>query len=132
MLSAALVMSGTVGIALGAAFVLLAPVFASEFTPLTADSLIWRPVIVGSGLTAAGLVTDQALVGLLRTDLNLGRNVVAALGRFVLLVGVVLVGWQAGNSAMVGSWSVALAHSLGALALVTVRGRQLGSAFPPA
>jgi O-antigen/teichoic acid export membrane protein len=132
MLSAALVLSGGLGMVLGAAFVVLAPLLSHEFAPLTADPLIWLSVIVGSGLTAAGLNMDQALVGLLRSDLQLLRNIVAACGRLLLLGGAVLIGWQAGNAAMLGSWSLALVLSLASLALLAAQRRQLGSAFPPA
>lgn len=132
MLSAALVLSGCLGMTLGAGFILLAPALSGEFAPLTADPLIWLSVMVGTGLTAASVNMDQALIGLVRSNLWLLRNVVAAVGRLALLVGVVLIGWQAGNSAMLGSWSFALALSLAALALLAMRRRQLGSAFPPA
>jgi O-antigen/teichoic acid export membrane protein len=132
MLSAALVLSGSLGAALGAIFVLLAPLLSSEFSPLIADPLIWLSMIVGTGLTAAGLNMDQALVGLLRSGLQLMRNVIAAGGRLLLVVGAVLAGWQAGNVAVLGSWTVALALSLAALALVAMRRGRLGSAWPPA
>jgi O-antigen/teichoic acid export membrane protein len=132
MLSAALVLSGSLGLALGAVFVLLAPLLSSEFSPLTGDPWIWLAMIVGTGLTSAGLNMDQALVGLLRSGLQLMRNVIAAGGRLLLLVGAVVGGWQAGNEAMLGSWTVALALSLATLALVAVRRRRLGSAWPPA
>jgi O-antigen/teichoic acid export membrane protein len=132
MLSAALVLSGGIGMVLGAAFVVLAPLLSHEFAPLTADPSIWLSVIVGSGLTAAGLNIDQALVGLLRSELQLLRNIVAACGRLFLLVAAVLLGWQAGNAAMLGSWSLALVLSLASLAVLAAQRRQLGSAFPPA
>ncbi len=132
MLSAALVLSGGIGVVLGALFVLLAPLISSGFAPLTADPLIWLSVILGTGLTAAGLNMDQALVGLLRTGLQLIRNIVAAGGRLLLLLGAVLIGWKAGNAAMLGSWSFALALSMAVLALVAIRRRRLRGAFPPA
>jgi O-antigen/teichoic acid export membrane protein len=132
MLTAALVLSGGLGVVLGAIFVLLAPLVSSEFAPLTADPLIWLSVILGTGLTAAGLNMDQALVGLLRTGLQLIRNIVAAGGRLLLLLGAVLIGWKAGNAAMLGSWSFALALSMAVLALVAIRRRRLRGAFPPA
>jgi O-antigen/teichoic acid export membrane protein len=132
MLSAALLLSGSLGAALGAVFVLLAPLISSEFAPLTADPMIWVSVIVGTGLTAAALNMDQALVGLLRSELQLMRNIIAAGGRLLLLVAAVLAGWQAGNSAMLGSWSLALALSLAALALLATRRRRLRHAWPPA
>jgi O-antigen/teichoic acid export membrane protein len=132
MLSAALLLSGSLGAALGAIFVLLAPLISSEFAPLTADPTIWVSVIVGTGLTAAALNMDQALVGLLRSELQLMRNIIAAGGRLALLVAAVLVGWQAGNSAMLGSWSLALALSMAALVLLAMRRRRLRHAWPPA
>jgi O-antigen/teichoic acid export membrane protein len=132
MLSAALVLSGGIGVVLGAIFVLLAPLISSGFAPLTADPLIWLSVILGSGLTAASLNMDQALVGLLRTGLQLIRNIVAAGGRLLLLLAAGLLGWGAGSPAMLGSWSLALALSFAALALIAIRRRRLRGAFPPA
>jgi O-antigen/teichoic acid export membrane protein len=132
MLSAAVIVSGGLGVALGAVFVVLAPLVSSGFAPLTADPLIWLSVILGTGLTAASLNMDQALVGLLRTGMQLIRNIVAAGGRLLLLVVSVLVGWTAGSSAMLGSWSFALGLSMAVLALIAIRRRRFRGAFPPA
>ena len=117
MLSAALLLSSGLGAVLGVAFVLLAPLLSDEFAPLVADPWIWLSVVVGSGLTAAGLNMDQALVGLLRSELQLVRNIVAAGGRLLLLLATVFIGSAAGSLAMLGSWSGALALSMAALAL---------------
>jgi O-antigen/teichoic acid export membrane protein len=132
MLSAALLLSTCLGMALGTGFVLLAAHFSTEFAPLTDDPLIGLAVIAGSGLTAAALNMDQALVGLLRSELQLVRNIVAAAGRLLLLIAAVLSGAAAGSLAMIGSWSVALALSMLALALLALRRGQLGSTLPPA
>jgi O-antigen/teichoic acid export membrane protein len=132
MVSAALLLSGGLGAALGAIFVLLAPVLSREFAPLTADPLIWLSVIVGCALTAASLNLDQALVGLLHSGIQLMRNIVAAAGRLLVLVGATLLGWRAGNAAMLGSWSLALGLSMAAVAILVIGRRRLRSAFPPA
>jgi O-antigen/teichoic acid export membrane protein len=132
MLSAALLLSSGLGAALGLAFVLLAPLLSDEFAPLVADPWVSLSVIVGSGLTAAGLNMDQALVGLLRSELQLVRNIVAAGGRLLLLLATAVAGSLAGSLAMLGSWSGALALSMLALALIALRRGQLRSAVPPA
>ena len=132
MLSAALLLSGGLGVVMGVIFVLVAPLLSGEFAPLTANPLIWVSVIVGSGLTAAGLNVDQALVGLMRSELQLVRNIVQAAGRLILLFAAVFIGWQTGIVAMLGSWVLALGVSLAILALIALWRRQLGTAFPPA
>lgn len=132
MLGAALIVSALLGGIIGAAFVLLAPLVSPEFAPLTSDAAVAVSVIVGSSLTAAGLNIDQALIGLLHPGLQLLRNVVAAGGRLALLIAGVLIGWQAGNDLMLGSWSLALFLSLAVLALLALQRGRLRSVFPPA
>jgi O-antigen/teichoic acid export membrane protein len=132
MLSAALIASAVLGGIAGAGFVVIAPLLSHEFAPLTTDPRVWISVIVGSSLTAASLNADQALIGLLHPGLQLLRNAVAAAGRLGLLSGAVLLGLQAGNAVMLGSWSVALVLSLALLALLALQRGRLGSAFPPA
>lgn len=132
MVSAALAISGGLGLALGATFVFLAPTISEEFAPMIADPLVGLAVVVGTALTAIGLNADLALVGLLHSELQLVRNIVAAVGRLLLVVASGLLGWQAGSAIMLGSWSLALALSLGVLVLVALQRGRLRSAFPPA
>lgn len=132
MITAALILSGGLGLLLGAAFVLLAPMISSEFAPMTQEPLVGLALVSGTALATVGLNADQALVGLLHSELQLMRNIVAAVGRLLLLLGASLIGWQAGRSIMLGSWSLALALSMGLLVLIALGRGRLRAAFPPA
>lgn len=132
MLSAALIISGGLGAAMGAVFVWLAPMISVGFRPLTSDPIIIVAVVVGSGLTAAAWNIDEALIGLFRSHLQLMRNLVSAVGRLGFLVVAVLVGVGAGSVVIVGSWSLALAASLGVLAMLALARGQLSRIAAPA
>jgi O-antigen/teichoic acid export membrane protein len=132
MLVAAIAVSSGLGAALGIGFVVLAPIFSSELEPLHSNWLIAAMVILGSALTAGTLNMDQALVGLLRSELQLVRNVVAAIGRLLLLIGAVVMAVGAASVAMIGAWSLALLASLVAMLVIALRGGRLRSALPPA
>src|SRR5262249_12277446 len=75
---AAVLAAGTAATTLGLLFALLAPRLSADLQPLSADAL--RPLLfaLGAGLTAATLVLDQALIGLLWGDLQFWRNVLFA------------------------------------------------------
>ena len=78
LISAALIVVGGVGGCAGIVFALIAPFVAVGFQPLRAslgDIVIFA---LGVSLTAIALVLDQALIGLLRGELQLWRNTLFA------------------------------------------------------
>lgn len=116
-----LVASAVVGGILGLVFVLVAPMLSAEFEPLRQSLLMVVVVAAGASVTSASLVMDQALIGLLRSGLQLARNVVAALLRLALLA---LFAWLALASAGLGiiaPWVVSTGLSL--LVFTAVAGR---------
>lgn len=81
----ALLVAGLAGTVLGAGFALVAPLVSAEFQPLAADSLTVALFAAGVGVSALGLVLDQALLGLLRGDLQLWRNGLFAVAKLTVL-----------------------------------------------
>jgi|GEM_PF-183914 len=84
--------SGIIGMLFGCGFALVAPLISVELQPLAGSTLNVATFALGTGLTAATLVLDQALIGLLRGSAQFWRNVVFAVAKLVALF-------------MVGMWS---------------------------
>lgn len=112
LLNAALLLSGGVGVLLGLAFAILAPLVSTDLGPL---SETWAAAVVfaiGVGLTGLAGVLDQALIGLMRGALQLTRNVVFST---VKLVALVLVAYLVANAEGVwiyATWTAGIAVSL--------------------
>lgn len=111
LVSTALVTVTAVGAATGVAFTLVAPVISPELELLRVSLLVMTLFAVGVGLTSAGEVLDEALVGLLRPGVQFTRNVVFAVGKLALLpfVATLAVG---GGVGILLSWVGGLAVSL--------------------
>ena len=113
LISAAVLAAGAAATIMGLLFALLAPQLSADLQPLSADAL--RPLLfaLGAGLTAATLVLDQALIGLLWGDLQFWRNVLFAVAKlgFLCVAGAwlssgdgmaIYVTWLAGNMLSLG------------------------------
>ena len=97
LLLTALLTSGLAGFILGGLFVLIAPTLAANLSGLSegvGESIVFA---LGVSFTALTLVLDQALIGLLRGGMQLGRNSLFAVIKLVTL-------------ALAGSW---LTHKTG-------------------
>jgi O-antigen/teichoic acid export membrane protein len=127
----ALVTASAVGLILGASWQAVAPRLKSGLgLPGTGIG----PVLIfagGVGLTAVTLVLDQALIGLLRGELQLFRNAFFALVKLLALLAVGT--WLPDRSAQVifVTWSAGQAASLVALAIVIARAHGAGVLVPP-
>lgn len=130
MIAASLVVSMLVGGLLGLLFVAAGPFLSPELGQLGATLLMVVTVALGSGLTSASLVIDQAVIGLMRSDLQLARNILASILRLGLLAAFGLIGFVSGSLAIVGAWVVAVALSMLALGAYSARRRSLGRAYP--
>src|SRR5712692_10040805 len=75
LISAALLLVGGVGGFFGIVFALVAPFVAVDFQPLRATLQDIALFAAGVSLTAITIVLDQALVGLLRGELQFWRNI---------------------------------------------------------
>jgi O-antigen/teichoic acid export membrane protein len=89
-LATATLVSGAAGLLLGAAAVVAAPSLSSGLARFAGNPAGQALFSIGVGLTAASLVVDQALIGLLRGGAQFARNAFFAAGKLVLL-GVVAV-----------------------------------------
>lgn len=117
LIDAALAFAGALGFLFGIAFALVGPDIAANLEPLRQDPATVAVFALGTGLTAAAFVLDQALIGLLRGGLQLVRNVMFSL---VKLVALFAVGAYAGNGSSIwiyATWTAGIAISF----LVLVR-----------
>lgn len=87
---AALVVSGGASVLLGVLFALFAPVLSPELAPLSASVANILLFALGVAFTATTTIVDQALIGLLRGGLQLGRNTLFAVAKLVILYPVSL------------------------------------------
>src|SRR5437764_4906030 len=90
LISAALITVGGVSWGIGVLFALIAPSIWTNFEPLRTSVIDVLLFACGVSLTTVSLVFDQALIGLLRGDLQLWRNSIFAIAKFIalLLVGM--------------------------------------------
>jgi len=117
LLNAALLTAAAAGLALGLLFALLAPIVASNLSPLNQTALAALAFALATALTALAYVLDQSLIGMLRGGLQLSRNVVFAavkLGGLLVIAGLVT---DPGAAWIYSSWGAGIAISL----LVLVR-----------
>lgn len=144
LIATALAAAGLCGFGLGVAFALVAPALSAELQPLANGPSNVLLFALGVSVTALTLVLDQALIGLLRGDLQLWRNGLFAatklgalwlvalllsegmglniyatwlIGNQVSLLVLLAIAWRRGafNSASKPQWR--LLHGLGRAAL---------------
>jgi O-antigen/teichoic acid export membrane protein len=77
---------GGAGLALGVAFAWIAPTISTELRPLSENAWASALFAVGVALTAMTLLLDQAVIGTLRSHLQLWRNAILAGSKLVLLL----------------------------------------------
>lgn len=125
LISLALLCAGGISLILGSSFALLAHLITPELGVLSHNPL-WATVFtIGVIATAMLLLLDNALIGLLRGELQLWRNALQAIAKIVLLAGALLVptGWNWQNLYL--AWIVS-----GMLSVVTlIQPRHMNSYF---
>lgn len=115
LINAALIVSAGFGLVFGICFALVAPSISSNLAPLRESPAAVLVFAAGTALTAAALVLDQCLIGLLRGSLQLTRNIVFS---FVKLVGLFVVAGVASASSSVWIytvWAIGIALSFAVL-----------------
>lgn len=128
LISAALLVTGGVGALLGFLFAFGAPLLSAELQPFAGNA---GPVLLalGAGLTAATMVLDQALIGLLRGSWQFWRNALFSAGKLLALLALAFMLPRSGGLAVFGTWVLGFVVSL------TVLGagarRSLAPSFPP-
>ncbi|MGE5407106.1 MAG: lipopolysaccharide biosynthesis protein [Syntrophothermus sp.] len=116
LLNAALLVSGAIGAALGIAFAILAPLVSPDLDPLSESATAVVVFAIGVGLTGLTTVLDQALIGLLRGNLQLSRNVVFSVVKLLVLAVAGLALTSAGGVWIYAAWTLGIAVSLVVLA----------------
>jgi O-antigen/teichoic acid export membrane protein len=122
LLATAVVTATAAGVVLGAAFALVGP-RAFRLHGLERSPAAIALFAVGVGLTAAGMVTDQALIGLHRPGRQLVRNAVFSLTKLAAVVVIGLLASGGGGLTLYATWVGGLGLSLVWLGAVAVRGR---------
>ncbi|HEU5063723.1 MAG TPA: MATE family efflux transporter [Solirubrobacterales bacterium] len=112
LLNAALLISGALGAVLGLVFAYLAPFLSADLEPLSDSFLAALVFALGVGLTGLTAVLDQALIGFLRGNLQLARNVVFSAVKLVALAAVGFLLADAGGDWIYGTWTLGIAVSL--------------------
>ena len=120
LLAAALYTSGLISAALACGFVVLALV-VPRLAPYLHEPGEIALFIVGSCLTGATLVLDEALIGLLRGGVQLWRNAAMAVAKLAALAALVIVLHDRLGTSLLGAWTVGTAISVVAVAFVLRR-----------
>lgn len=116
LITTALIVAGAAAAGLGLLFAAVAPLLSPDFAPLRQDAFSLVIFATGAVLTVVTLVLDQALIGLLRGDLQLARNAIFAAAKLVALLFagswmpaperhglLIYVTWLAGNAISLAS-----------------------------
>jgi O-antigen/teichoic acid export membrane protein len=132
LISSALIVVGVIGICIGAVFAAAAPYLSSDFQILRANIGSVAIFALGVSLTSITLVFDQALIGLLRGELQLWRNMLFALVKLIVLFAVSLVISKTTGLAIYATWAVGNALSLVAIgAFAILKGEWSGRIYLP-
>ena len=124
LISAALLIVGTVGACTGLLFALGVPSLSVNLQLLRASGQAVALFAVGVGLATMNLVLDQVLIGLLRGELQLWRNVLFAGAKLAALAATGFWLMQRGGLTIVATWVLADAFSFAALAgFAVVKGK---------
>lgn len=116
LINAALILVGGVAGCIGIIYALVAPYLSRDFQALSASFADIALFAVGVSLTAITLVLDQALIGLLRGELQLWRNALFAAAKLAVLFVVGLWLSHSMGLAIYATWAIGNALSLVALA----------------
>lgn len=107
LINASLILVGGVGVVVGVIFAFLAPILSPDLNSVGESVLNVIFFALGVGLTALTMVLDQALIGILRGGLQLGRNTVFSIVKLAALIAsfylfksngmLIYVTWLLGN-----------------------------------
>jgi len=132
LISAALILVGAIGGISGIVFAFIAPYIARDLGPLGMSLSNILLFAAGASLTAITIVFDQALVGLLRGELQFWRNAFFSLAKLVLLY---LAGlWLKDNMGLTiyTTWTIGNALSLVVMfGYASIKKGWLGRAYLP-
>lgn len=124
LISTALAITGVLSGLLALLFALIAPAVSLEFRVLSGDGTTVLLFVAGVVLTAVTLVLDQALIGLLRGNLQLWRNTLFAVLKLAVLAAL---GYWSSDGTGLGiytTWTLGNLLSLLGLAGIALRSRR--------
>ena len=117
LINTALLIVALAGGFVGLLFALLAPVVAPNFQPLRSGPASVLIFAAGVGLTSVTLVFDQALLGLLRGELQLWRNSLFAVVKLAVLFMIGLWITQRTGISIYATWAIGNVLSMLILAI---------------
>ncbi|GAC1347859.1 MAG: hypothetical protein NVSMB27_14230 [Ktedonobacteraceae bacterium] len=116
LISAALTLVACVGGCVGLLFAVVAPTMSVDLQPLRASIQNVALFTAGVSLAAVSLVLDEALIGLLRSDLKLWRNTLFSGAKLVALFVAGFWLFRRAGVTMYATWVLGSVLSLAALA----------------
>jgi O-antigen/teichoic acid export membrane protein len=124
LISTALLLVGLVGGLTGILFALIAPFISLDFLPLRASIGSVLIFAAGVSFTSITIVLDQALIGLLRGELQFWRNTLFAAAKLTALIATGLALHSSlffrGGVAIYATWAIGNAISLVPLAILVL------------
>jgi O-antigen/teichoic acid export membrane protein len=121
LLAAALWASAAISTALAAGFWLVACVLDPRIAPYLRPAPDAALFIAGSAITGATLVLDEALLGMLGGSPQLWRNTGFAVGKLIVLAGLVVLWHDKLGTPILAAWTVGTALSLIPVAILVRR-----------
>jgi len=120
LINAALILSGSTGVLVGGLFALIAPSFLPAFLELRMSIGTGLLFAAGVALTAISMVFDEAMIGLLKGEVQLYRNALFVITKLGVLVLVAVFLPRKDGLAMYATWVIGCAFSLVTLILLVV------------
>jgi O-antigen/teichoic acid export membrane protein len=121
LVTTALIVSSVVGLLLGFVAAIVAPLVSGELGPLSAGAGSALLFALGVSLTSMTLVVDQALIGMLRGDLQLWRNSVFAVVKLVVLAVLGLIAADIFGLTIYFTWVIGIVISMAFLGFFALR-----------
>lgn len=112
LISTSIVVVGVTGLVVGAGFALLAPLVSSAFLPLRNSPIDVFDFSAGVALTAIVYMLDAAVIGLLRGELQLWRNVICSTAKVVTIFMAGLLLAQKTGMSIYATWTLSNLFSL--------------------
>jgi O-antigen/teichoic acid export membrane protein len=116
LVSTALAVSTACSAVLGMLFALIAPYLADDLAPLRESVATVALFTAGVGLTGGTMVLDQAVIGLLRGNIQLARNTIFAVSKLIILAAMAGAAAASSGTLIYVTWVAGLVISVLAIA----------------
>jgi O-antigen/teichoic acid export membrane protein len=125
-----LLVAAGAGALLGLVYCVVGPLVSPRLQPLAASALTVLVFALGCGFTAVTLVLDQALIGLLRGEIQLWRNTLFAVIKLAALVLVAVLAVDRSGMLLFATWVTGTVVSLVLVSPLVARATPEGEARP--